>query len=693
MDWLQNLLGNSLINAMGWTLVHSIWQISIWAMIAVVILVITHKRKANIRYRLLALVFLGICTTSTITFRNHFTKANSVLENTVIQGEIEHLDIADNEINQQEIEESSETNIKIISWFQNYFDKHLPAIVTVWFLGFVFFLLRYFGSIAWLLRLKNTSETITTEYEDILYKYSRKMKLRRLVEIGKSLKIDTPMVIGHFKPVILFPAKILTGLSLEQLEAILLHELAHVKRNDFLINLVQSFIEIVFFYHPAVWWLSASISTEREHVCDDLAVKGGVDALQMAETLAKLAEVFTRPPQFSQAFSGKQHKVKNRIHRLIFNENMKTNLSQKIIVAAGIILSVTTLSFTIQKDILIEKNTTHDTTQVQLAETAKNTIALQSEPKLKEEETKEKQVNVSEERNQNQNQNSTEQKDILEATSEKKLEHRHAIMVANIERRINDLITECISLESNGKDGFGKYYESELDRIIEEENESLIEWLIHQESMALMEKDYKKLKEEIRQEYITNRNHSEKSTKNLDSNDSNTEEEITGESLKTLMKKGAKDWNKYRKNHPGENFDEALKESNLTGFNLSNFDLSYMNLKEATLTNCNFTNANMTGVNIKEAELSGTVLEKANLTKANMKELVLNGINLKGAILTSANLKEITLKNCDLSGANLVGTVMYESIIENCKFKGAVADHTTQFPPGFDWAQQGIEFK
>ncbi|NJK85018.1 MAG: pentapeptide repeat-containing protein [Bacteroidales bacterium] len=169
--------------------------------------------------------------------------------------------------------------------------------------------------------------------------------------------------------------------------------------------------------------------------------------------------------------------------------------------------------------------------------------------------------------------------------------------------------------------------------------------------------------------------------------------EALAETLKTLMKKGAKEWNKYRKEHPGELFDEALKESNLSGFDLSSFDLSNLNLKEATLINTNFKNCNMTGVNIKEANVQGAVFENANLTGADMKELVMNGNNLKNAVLKGANLKEITLTNCDLTGAVLTGCNLSEAVIENCTFKGAVLDHTTMLPPGFDATGSGLKFE
>ena len=98
------------------------------------------------------------------------------------------------------------------------------------------------------------------------------LRIRRPVRLLESALVDVPMVIGWLRPVILLPASALSGLTPQQLEAIIAHELAHIRRHDYLINLLQSLIETLLFYHPAVWWVSRQIRREREHCCDDLAV-------------------------------------------------------------------------------------------------------------------------------------------------------------------------------------------------------------------------------------------------------------------------------------------------------------------------------------------------------------------------------------------------------------------------------------
>src|SRR6185437_12084034 len=102
------------------------------------------------------------------------------------------------------------------------------------------------------------------------------------------LLTDAPVVLGHFRPVILVPLGFLAGLLPDQVEAILLHELAHIRRSDYLMNVCQRVIEALLFYHPAVWWISQVIRAERENCCDDMVVDLRGDAHAYAEALTTL---------------------------------------------------------------------------------------------------------------------------------------------------------------------------------------------------------------------------------------------------------------------------------------------------------------------------------------------------------------------------------------------------------------------
>lgn len=143
-----------------------------------------------------------------------------------------------------------------------------------------------------------------------------KLNISQNVEFRETARILTPMVIGTLRPVVLIPLGFLTGFSMSQIEAILAHELAHVRRNDYLINMLQSLVEVVFFFHPALWWLSEKIRTEREHCCDDIALTICEDKMALARALVKVAE-WQSAPYLAMAFASKKPLLLQRVSRVM----------------------------------------------------------------------------------------------------------------------------------------------------------------------------------------------------------------------------------------------------------------------------------------------------------------------------------------------------------------------------------------
>jgi beta-lactamase regulating signal transducer with metallopeptidase domain len=168
-----------------------------------------------------------------------------------------------------------------------------PWLVQGWLIGVIVLSLRSAGGLLLLGRLRRQSATqLDTPLRDAFLVLQQRLGLRRVIEYCESRQIDAPAVIGWFQPVVLLPVTALTGLSREQLEAVIAHELAHIKRLDAFVNLFQIFVESVLFYHPAVWWASHRIRTEREHCCDDIAITICGDRLQYARALTLMAVRF-----------------------------------------------------------------------------------------------------------------------------------------------------------------------------------------------------------------------------------------------------------------------------------------------------------------------------------------------------------------------------------------------------------------
>ncbi len=133
---------------------------------------------------------------------------------------------------------------------------------------------------------------------------SIRLGIHRAVRLMQSTLVEVPTVIGWLRPVVLIPVSCLTGLSTAQVEAIFCHELAHVRRHDYLVSVIQSVVEALLFYHPAVWWVSKQLRRERECCCDELAVGHGGDVLAYARALSYLEERRASFPEFALGANG-----------------------------------------------------------------------------------------------------------------------------------------------------------------------------------------------------------------------------------------------------------------------------------------------------------------------------------------------------------------------------------------------------
>jgi bla regulator protein BlaR1 len=141
-----------------------------------------------------------------------------------------------------------------------------------------------------------------------------------------------PMVIGHLKPVILIPIGFINALSSEEVEAILVHELAHIRRRDYLVNLLQSFMEIVFFFNPAVIWISQLIKAERENCCDDIAIAQAGDKGSYIQALLSCQEYQHAAPGLSMALATNKSTLLNRVKRIVNNHNQSLNIMEKTLI-------------------------------------------------------------------------------------------------------------------------------------------------------------------------------------------------------------------------------------------------------------------------------------------------------------------------------------------------------------------------
>jgi beta-lactamase regulating signal transducer with metallopeptidase domain/uncharacterized protein involved in exopolysaccharide biosynthesis len=242
-----------------------------------------------------------------------------------------------------------------------------PWLAGAWSLGVAVCLLRLMRGCLWVRGIRRReTEPVGPAWLEILEDLRLRLEVSRPVRLFKSALVEVPTVIGWMRPIILLPAATLAGLAPEQLEAILAHELAHVRRFDYLVNACQCALETLMFYHPAVWWISRCVREERENCCDDLVVQVCGNRLAYARALATLAESSAGLPELAFAASGAP--LLARIRRLlgVGNEGGAAGARQLgglvlltiglLLILAGVWLMLGTPSFQAKARIRIERD-------------------------------------------------------------------------------------------------------------------------------------------------------------------------------------------------------------------------------------------------------------------------------------------------------------------------------------------------
>jgi beta-lactamase regulating signal transducer with metallopeptidase domain len=310
------LLASAVLDRLGWVLVHSLWQFTAIALAAVTLLRAMRGRSASSRCWMLVVmlaIMVGtpLATWMTLSVDTMGPSASSASIRPDSQGTTPPAPNGDRAIAASPpAERETQTGIapdgswraiaSAGTWWsmaRQWIKPWLSAIVGVWCVGVLIFSLRPLLSWFTLRRLATRGASPVPDTVQALFdRMLVDIQHRRVIHILQSTLVRVPVVIGYFRPVMLLPVSVVSGIPQVQLQAILAHELAHVRRHDFLINLVQTLVETVFFYHPAVWWLSYRIGIERENCCDDMAVSVTGNRAEYGKALLALVELRERTP-------------------------------------------------------------------------------------------------------------------------------------------------------------------------------------------------------------------------------------------------------------------------------------------------------------------------------------------------------------------------------------------------------------
>ena len=313
----------AVVERLGWTLILFLWQGAAIAAVLALLDALLSRHRAVLRYTCACVALVGMLAAPLLTFAVLTASSHTSSQHPVIlsspsvrtptaMGASDFRPL-------RTISKAAGNRIPVRN--ATVFRPRLSRIVLPWFVAFwglgVFVLsLRLLGGWWLVRRLARPAQHVALEgWQTTIERLSRRLEVARPVRLMRSVLVTVPTTIGWLRPMILLPASTLTGLLPTQIEAILAHELAHIRRHDYLVNLLQSLLETLLFYHPAVWWVSRRIRDEREFCCDELAVEASGDPIVYARALVELERL--RGEEIGLAMAATSGSLAYRIARLL----------------------------------------------------------------------------------------------------------------------------------------------------------------------------------------------------------------------------------------------------------------------------------------------------------------------------------------------------------------------------------------
>lgn len=314
----------------GWTLIHSLWQGLIVCALIILLIKWIPTRYSGMRYGIACtgLGFILLFSLSTLLYLNATDSEQSAGDHTIVYYSLKE---------SQKMQDTSFSLVGLTDEVRAAIQPNMDFILLLWCVGTLIFTLRMVSGWWYISRLQTEALPLQDEWSELLQKLADQLNIKRVVTLAQSSRIHAPLVIGFLKPIVLIPSGMVAGLSTEQIETIFIHELAHIRRHDYIINLLQTFIEALFFFNPFVWILSGIIRREREYCCDDAVLMKG-SPLAYARALAQLEEERLSKAMFALSLAENKNQLLNRIKRIM--EKSAKNYSGKDRLVPALLLIV-----------------------------------------------------------------------------------------------------------------------------------------------------------------------------------------------------------------------------------------------------------------------------------------------------------------------------------------------------------------
>jgi beta-lactamase regulating signal transducer with metallopeptidase domain len=309
----MNAMLPSFVSTLGWALIHFVWQGALVGMAAAIALMLLRNARPQTRYAV-SCIALAFCLALPIlgVWRGMHVDASVIDAPTTAVLATSAADA---------VALSHQTSVALSTSWRSTLQGQLPWIVALWSIGAGLLAARMALGMMWVGRIgRSRSGATHPRWQARLDRLAEIFGIARDVRLRVADDLDSPVAAGWWRPIVLVPAALVANMPFDLLEALLAHELAHIKRHDYLVNLIQSAIEALLFYHPVVWWLSKQIRIEREQIADDLAAQALGDPRRLALALQQLdqyqLDIATRPvSELAPAANGGL--LMSRIQRLI----------------------------------------------------------------------------------------------------------------------------------------------------------------------------------------------------------------------------------------------------------------------------------------------------------------------------------------------------------------------------------------
>jgi beta-lactamase regulating signal transducer with metallopeptidase domain len=364
----MNPIPTTIIRALCWTLLHSLWQGLILAIVAGAVMLLTRKARSATRYTLLATLVTGFLLVSGYTFfrelRLPIARTPEILSQVAPVADGSGAPLV--QVGGQAIQTSFTDQLV------QYFNTHASIVVVVWFIVFMARFVKLLSGLVYAQRVRSyQTSAAPAEWQDRLATLVQRLEITRPVRLLESALIKVPVAVGWLKPVILVPVGMLAQLPADQVESIILHELAHISRRDYLFNLAQNIVDTLFFFNPALLWVSSLIRTERENCCDDVAIRESRSRRRLVEALVSFHEYQQSTRGWSLGFAGEKNGLVKRVERIVRKRNHSLNPGERLLLMVGVLVlcgAFITVNRE-QKTVLIAAKTVATDKQVELKTT------------------------------------------------------------------------------------------------------------------------------------------------------------------------------------------------------------------------------------------------------------------------------------------------------------------------------------